>query len=474
MADRAFRWLPLLLVVLLLLRVTREAATPLNDPDVWWHLRLGNDFLRQKSLGTPAWSTFSDRSWVPTQPLSEVVMAVFQRCFGLAGVAWLFGCALMGVVISFFFAARACGDRLAASVATVVAMMGCSVALSPRPQLISLILLPVVVTAWLRSSADGLPRWWLIPLIGVWSFAHGFWFVGAGVSAVSAIAISIHLRVDRRTAAQLLAVPAASVALVAVRPSGPAVLAAPFHVNATAHFISEWRPTEWHSLAAMAVVAMTLVVSGAWVVLRTRPSALDVSMLLMAILLLGYSQRTVALSSALLTPLVAGALQGLVDRSRDAPGPAPRPSRGERLLLLSASALFAALLAAVVPTTAARPGDVPTGLDSGLDALPESTRVLDWYDIGGWLAWQHPELQRYVDGLTDAYSAAHLLRYASLVEAGPGWHRQLRAADLQAAVLPVGNVLAKALKASGWTVVASDAGYALLVSPEHGGFAATS
>ena len=448
MVDRAFRWVPLVLVSLLLVWVTREAAQPLRDPDVWWHLRLGNDLIEQRSFAPPQWSTFADRSWVPTQPLTEVVMATVERWFGLSGVAWLFGLGLLALVLSLYAAARVRGDRLAAAVAVVLAMLGCSVALSPRPQLVSLVLLPIVVAAWLRTADDGRPRWWLIAVLGVWSVCHGFWFVGIGVSAVSALAVAVDRRVGGRGALRLVAIPAVSLALVAILPRGREVLAAPFRVNATAHFISEWRATEWLSPAALAVESMMLVVVVTWVLRRRRPSILEVALLLMAVALLWYSQRTVALASVLMVPALAGALQEWVD-----PDPDPalgrqvgRPSRRERLTLAAVGIACLAVLAAVVPGTASHPANVPAGLDPALAALPPSTPVLNGYDIGGWLAWQHPDLDRYVDGLTDAYSSAHLERYGNLIEAGPGWQQELQAAHLDTAVIPASSPLATALE----------------------------
>ncbi len=469
MAERVLRWAPIALVSALLVWMVREAARPLRDPDVWWHLRLGHDFLSQGSLGVPAWSSFSDRAWVPTQPLTEVVMAEFQRRFGLPGVAWLFGVGLMAVVLSLYFSARTRGESLASAVSVVVAVLGCSVALSPRPQIVSLALVPVVVAAWLRTADDGRPRWWLAPLIAGWSLCHGFWFVGAGLSVVSAVVVSLDRREGWRNAAGLLGVPALSLVLVALSPVGLGVFEAPFQVSATSHFIVEWQRTDLLSPAALAVAAMAVVTVGAWLLVSRRPTLLEVCLLAIAIVLLWYSQRTVALAAGMLAPLLAGGLQSLIRGRTAETVPVSSPSRRERLSLLVTSALCAVLLAAVVGRTSADPGHVPTGMDARLDALPPSTAVFDWYTVGGWLAWRHPDLQRYVDGLTDAYSTAHLERYQRLTEAAPGSQSVLREQGLRVALLPAGNALAKALELSGWMAVSRDGGYVLLEAPANGG-----
>jgi len=56
------------------------------------------------------------------------------------------------------------------------------------------------------------------------------------------------------------------------------------------------------------------------------------------------------------------------------------------------------VVALAAPVTSDRPGDVPTGLDAALDRLPPGTRVLNDYDVGGWMVWRHPDLEHYIDG----------------------------------------------------------------------------
>ena len=64
--------MPPVLVMVLLGWVAARAARPIDDPDDWWHLRLGNDLIDQHSLAAPAhWSAFATVSWVPTEPLPE-------------------------------------------------------------------------------------------------------------------------------------------------------------------------------------------------------------------------------------------------------------------------------------------------------------------------------------------------------------------------------------------------------------------
>src|SRR3954467_225420 len=107
MLDRLVRWLPVALVCGVIAMVARRAVAPIRDPDDWWHLRLGNDLIEQRSLAAPGhWSSFATVSWVPTEPLPEVVAAYVERWLGLPGLAVLFWLAALAVVVAVHAANR--------------------------------------------------------------------------------------------------------------------------------------------------------------------------------------------------------------------------------------------------------------------------------------------------------------------------------------------------------------------------------
>src|SRR5690242_10304455 len=87
------RTIPFLLLVLTMCAVARKAATPVTNLDGYLHLRLGHEFVHG---GWAPWhpghvTTFEHEHWVPTQWLSQVLLALDEDRFGLAGVAWAFG-----------------------------------------------------------------------------------------------------------------------------------------------------------------------------------------------------------------------------------------------------------------------------------------------------------------------------------------------------------------------------------------------
>jgi len=104
-------------------------------------------------------------------------------------------------------------------------------------------------------------------------------------------------------------------------------------------------------------------------------------------------------------------------------------------------------------------------MDPALDAMPAGTTVLNEYTLGGWLSWRHPQLNRYIDGLADAYPAQHLADDSDLVQLRPGWEDILADARAVYALLGDGTRLADALEDAGWTREQTDDGWVLLARP---------
>src|SRR4051794_24593909 len=83
--------IPFLLVALTMAAAVRKAAAPVTNADAYFHLRFGHEFVHG---GWRPWdpghvSSFEHAHWVPTQWLSQVMMAVVEDHAGLAGIAWV-------------------------------------------------------------------------------------------------------------------------------------------------------------------------------------------------------------------------------------------------------------------------------------------------------------------------------------------------------------------------------------------------
>jgi hypothetical protein len=214
-------------------------------------------------------------------------------------------------------------------------------------------------------------------------------------------------------------------------------------------------------LGALAMVATTAAI---WATTRrgaTWPRAL---LLLSAVFWIWYAGRTVAVAGLVTAPVLAAALDQVTRAGQDRPesGAPPRPRLGEVTFVALAAVLAAALVGVLAPTTSDRPGDVPTALDPALDRLPAGTRVFNAYELGGWIAWRHPDLEQYIDGLITPYSVTHADDYYRAVTLGSGWYRVVQDSRAPVALLETNSTLTAALERKGWVTVASAEGYSIL------------
>ena len=455
------RAVPVGLVLFMLAGVTRQALKPLTDPDLWWHLRMGGELRNGWNFGqTQEWTPFATAPWVRTQWLPELVQSRMNSTFGLAGVAWLFGVSLMVIVAVLYLVCRRQAGTLAAAVATAVGFIGMSETLSPRPQLVSFVLVLVFVDAWLQTAQDLRPRWWLVALTWIWASSHGMWFVGPVVGLTVTLGLVLDRRLRRGQAIRLFLIPIFSFVAAGLTPVGPQLLRTPFAVGNVSGFITEWASPSIRDVAP----AMTYAVFAILVLMWTRGKRVPwthVGLLVLAMSLALLSARTVTLGAAIMAPLFAGSLQHLLVRTR---GPVRRT---EAASLGVVGLVCAIVLAIAAPSTSNVPGAVPLKFDSRLDSLPPGTVILNSYVLGGWLLWRHPSLAPVVDGRTEAYPVSYLADYGRTVEVANGWQDFVTSTGARWALLQAGSPLATALiERQDWTPVATDDGYVLLHEPQ--------
>ncbi len=453
-------WLPAVLMGLFLAAVARQGVRAISDPDTFWHLRLGRDIVEARSVAsvTRPWSTLSDQPWVPTQWLTEVVLATAEGVGGLPVVAWLFTVSLIVLVLLLHRLARRAADPVPAAFTTGLTIAAMAASLSPRPHMVTYLFLCLTLVAWHGTLDDLKPRWWLIPLTWVWAMSHGMWFTGPLVGVAVLAGLALDGRLDRQLGAKLAVVPVAGCAAAVLTPVGPALLAAPFAVAGVGEFITEWQPASFRSPSPAAAALMVALVVVAWTRSGRRLPWTHITLLALAAGWILLATRTVALGALIMTPFVATALQELTGRARRA------PTQWESRALRVSGVLVACIAAVVVPHTAAAPVNVPARLDSDLEALPNGSVVFNAYELGGWLRWQHPDLEPVVDGMTEAYSVEHLRDYGRTQAVAGGWEATFADWGPEAALLLEESPLATALvERHGWTSIAEDEGYVLLV-----------
>ena len=446
---------------LVILVAVIQIARPIGDPDTFWHLAAG-DRLRQTWTfnGPDPWSTMSTQPWRLHEWLPELLMSVVQQLLGLPGVAWLLPVGGAAIGLTLWRATRPRASLLASAAVTSVALVAMSQSLSLRPHLLSFAFAVAFTAAWLRSATDGRPRWWLVPVTWVWACTHGMWFFGVVIGVVALAGIALDRAVTRRQWLRLALVPLASVAAAAVTPTGPELLLSPFAVNETTQYIEEWMPPSLHQPGFLAFLALAGTVVLVWARSRYRARWTDILLVGLAIGLALLYSRTVAVGAAVIAPVAAVTIQGLLPPDRE---PVTRREVGLTVGLTALGLLVAAL---VLPSRAAVPTWGANDLDTPLGALPQGTVVCNDYGAGGWLIWRHPNVRPTIDGRVEVYATGHVKEHIDFERAAPGWQDYVRRTGCTYALLTKGQPVVEALtQQATWTVVQRGSEYVLLRAP---------
>jgi hypothetical protein len=272
---------------------------------------------------------------------------------------------------------------------------------------------------------------------------------------------TVGLLLDRRPPSVVLraaGVAAGCAVAAALTPVGPSAYGAVLTVSSRARYFAEWLPptwTDWSSLGFIVLFAATL--AGLW--LRRTNTWTETLLVVVGGVFAAYAERTVPVGAAMLAPLAAAPLQSLLGH---------RPAVGTRERRVVAGGALAALLALglAVPHTSADPIAVPTWADPTLDRLPPGTKVLNDWNLGGYLMWRYPRLDLMMHGYGDTFTTAELDRNTRLLQVLPGWQGDLRTSGARVALLrPTSLLSSQLVTQEGWHVVQRSDDLVLLRAP---------
>jgi len=476
---------------------------------------------------TYSW-TAAGAPWVAHEWLTDGAMAFLHDTFGpvanslAAAAVVLVAFALVAVRVR----ARGHGWPLTSAV-TLLAAIAAYGSMGVRPQMLELLYLAaalVLCEAWLRRQL-GTAAFAVIGALGtlLWANTHGSFFLAPAVLGVVTVGLLV-LRDRRAVAAALLAGLALVVPLL--NPWGPALFGfatESLRSQVAQTVIQEWRVPDLLSLGFVAFdLELVLLAAGAalagWRLLskaRDRraqhPSAADLAAILLSAgltLAALRSGRFVMLVGIAAAPLLAWVLgeialavrarQGAAtgdtsDTSQDAPRPdvhaspdrvgrpagAEHDAPGRSLVNLVAIVAVTLVLGAIAWGRISPAGqqralhaDYPYGTLPALDRIAASTaargeplRLLNAWEYGGLLLMDRPGVKVFIDGRSEVYGDAQLLRYGELLGLVPGWQQRLADLGVDAVLMPRASALPGALQRLGWRVAAADEAGVLLVPP---------
>lgn len=453
----------------LVLGSTVFALGPPSDPDVWWHLRSGAWILDHHRLpGVDQWSLVArGRPWLSHEWLGEVTITAFYRTLGLHGISVFRALAVLALLLSLTVQVFRRTSPYRALAVVVLAVFATSGGWGERPQLLSFLLLIPAAQLGRAAVAGRRSAWWFVPLTWLWANVHGEWFLTVVLlgAAVLGVLWERGWVAGRDQAARLTTVATISLAAAALTPNGPRLLLEPFRISQSAHFVSEWDPPTLHSTYGL---AFFLLLGTLLVILSQRRTPVDrhtlVQLLVGCAIGLSYT-RTLAPGTVLLAPLIAGLWQPPQHRE-----PIPGPARLNTALvgLVGLISLIGATLT-LTELPALPPGAPVQATTALLRAAPAPQRVLNDYNVGGWLLGRAPSALPAIDGRIEIYPLGYVGRYFDALAMRGDWRQTIVPLHANVALLyattPLVNGLLDELH---WRTVYRDDTWVVLVPPSAG------
>lgn len=452
-----------LLPLCLVLAYGAMGLVPLGDPDVWWHLRTGELVLENGFTRTDPWSWTSTEPWLLHEWLSDVAMYLSYLAGGYHGVIVLRSLllALIGVLI-----VRSC-RTVAGPVVTAGVTLITIIALSPyrgeRPQLVSFALLASMLPR-LRTAIDQRrPPWELIPVVFLWANLHLLWVVALVLyfSLVLGLAFDLGVR-NWRKLVPFAAVGTLSALATMLTPNGPGLLLMPLKaVGAPGFLPTEFLPPSVSDPVTACAVALLFVVLVGWARGPHPVSAAEICFVLAATIIGLTYVRTVPVLAITMAPLAARTLMSWTGRRVEV-FDLSRPDRLLAVFIVIATIVLGAIWSTQIPGV--RRG-APYASTNYLDELPGRARVINEYELGGWLLWAGRDVSPAVDGRAETKTIAFLNTYVDALKLQGDWRAVVADLDADAAWLRKKAPLVEGLRLLGWRTVHEDDFTYVLVPP---------
>ncbi len=462
----------------------------LSDPDVWWHIRLGDWIILHHQI--PAGELFAYTAFgnplVAHEWLSETIFAALAAIGGLLLVT-----ALMGLVAWSAMVATVLRGRLRGAGPVVIAIglaLGARTAepvLGTRPQVFTFAL--VCWTLWIAESylrSGGRRRWLLPPLFLLWANLHAGFIAGIGLLAIVVVVETIKRRwsigivAPRQRIAGLGVAVCASAVAACVNPYGPGlfIFAATTGAAERQKGIIEWQSPNFADPAMWVLLALLLSFAALSIIVFARPrlrrsfELRDFVLAAVGAALALMSVRNTAICVAVMIPawmaMAAEVVRGLGARRPRAPGVARSPIMG--VVLIAVGVLGAGVVATRVARSASPQGVAaayPACATALLARSPTAERVFTTYGTGGYVVyrlWPHGSVYEYGESIS--LGTAVFDRYARIAGGATTTPSalQLLASSATTAVLSPRGALTDELSATpGWTLTVDDHGMLLFL-----------
>ena len=438
-----------------------------QDPDFWWHLRVGRWMVDNAKLPSVDLFTFTvpDHVWTDHEYLTEALMWFIYSAAGTVGLAIVFGLVTWAGFWLIYRQVKRQPFVIVGLGLALGALAGWPI-WGPRAQMITFAL-TCLELYWIHGYLSGRSRALnFFPVVmAIWANLHGGWVIGFVWLGVALVAELIGWVWDRSNPAHrrhvrfLAIIGAASLVAVLATPHGFSLYLYPFQTQgsvAQQKLIVEWFSPDFHQIYLRPFEAMVFIVIAGFAL--RRPSLYQFLLVISGLGLAFQSVRHVALFVAAATPVMIAVYSDYWNELAT--------SRGWKLRL-PARTLFAAITGGVLvlvlgvtllkiysdvsPAVQQKldASSYPIGAADWLAAHPEvGTRMYNQYGWGGYLAYRfYPDPNRrvFIFGEAELMGDPLLNQYNSVQNLRPDWQSILDQYQVDYIIFNKGEALSNVL-----------------------------
>jgi hypothetical protein len=440
---------------------------PEQDPDFWWHLRIGQWMVDNGMLPTTDIFTYtvSSHVWTDHEYLTEVLMWRVFSMFGLPTLIVLFGLLTWAGFWLMYLQVRRQPFVFVGLGLAIGAIAGAPI-WGPRAQMITFAL-SCLELYWLHGYLSGRSRALnFFPLVMVlWANLHGGWVIGfvwLGIALASELFMwawdqdnSAHRMHVRR----LAIITAASGLAVAATPHFLSLYPYPFQTEgsvAQQRLIVEWFSPDFHQVFVRPFEAMVFLLVGGFAL--RRPTLYEFLLTAVALFLALQSVRNIALFVAATTPVLIttyGSWWREFSAARKWSFTLPaRPLFAVVTAIVLVVIIGATAIRVSTELSAARQQQLdassyPIGAADWLAAHPDvGTHMYNQYGWGGYLAYRfygQPNRRVFIFGEAALMGDPLLNEYEDVQTLRPDWKQVLDRYQVDYIVYNKGEALANVL-----------------------------
>jgi hypothetical protein len=492
--ERLYFYIVMLLILIMAIRM------PL-DSDMWWHLKAGEQTWLDKQVYDR--DTFSStrygQDWINHSWLSQLLMYLIFTLGGFYGLSfWVALCAALSMALIY---PQMEGHPLLRGLVLLLAGVVASVVWSPRPQVMSLLLLSVLSYLLYAYKKNGNPGvlLWTLPLFVLWANLHGgfvlgFMLLGANIAGEilnQLLAREHQAGLGWKQIGTLTGLLVAAGLVVLINPFGAGIWKIPFNtvgVEALQNLISEWASPDFHQLfqqpflwllfleiSAMALSDLPVegtelagMILFGWAALTARrnfgPFAIIVSP--------GVSRHLSAFLKSWLKDAskrysLIGRIRESMSQKRDFT-PGIRNAVNTILLCLLIFAAGWKTFSVNQPELRknAELSRYPVQATTFLSDHQPEGYLFNEYNWGGYLIWNLPAEPVFIDGRTDLFGDEILEDYLDIRQGREGWDSILKEYGITSILLSRDAPLVTIAGLEGWRIVYQDTQAAVLIQGE--------